>query len=106
MIITNRSHVQSHGVTCTRQFDYYATATGAVVCRVTFTPVARNLRYLRGHKTVQLLNLAFALNVSDCMMLLGLSLDMPEAVALFDALASSNLDATDNATSIAEWLNA
>ena len=34
MIITNRSHVQFRGVTCTCEFNYYATATCAVVCRV------------------------------------------------------------------------
>lgn len=106
MIINDKKHVQFRGVTCTASYDYYATATGAVVCRVTFIPVARNLRHLRGHKTVQLLNLAFALSVSDCIMLLGLSLDMPEAIALFGALASSNLDATDDATCIIKWLNA
>lgn len=106
MLINTRANVQFRGVTCTASYDYYATATGAVVCRVTYTPVARELHYLHGHKTVQLLNLAFALTVSDCMMLLGLSLDMPEAVALFDALASSTLHADDCARCIAEWLNA
>lgn len=106
MIIPNRSHVQFRGITCTRQFDFYATATGAVVCRVTFTPVARNLCHLRGHKTVQLLNLALCEDVQSAMMFLGLQLEQPEAAALFTVLASAPLDADAPAETIAEWLNA
>lgn len=105
MIIESKKHVQFRGTTCIASYDYYATATGAVVCRTTYTPVEKSLRYLRGHKTVQLLNLAFALNVSDCMMLLGLSLDMPEAAALFDALAGSNLRPDDCSRCIADYVN-
>lgn len=106
MIINNRKHVVFQGVICTREFDYYATATGAVVCRTTYTPVEKRLRHLRGHSTCQLLNLAFALSVSDCMMFLGLSLDHAPAAELFAALAGSNLRADDCAHDIAEWLNA
>ena len=106
MIIENKKNVKFRGITCTASYDYYATATGAVVCRTTYTPVEKSLRHLRGHSTCQLLNLAFALNVSDCMMLLGLSLDMPEAASLFDALAGSNLRPDDNACCIADLLNA
>ena len=105
MIIEGKKHVQFRGTDCTASYDYYATATGAVVCRVTYTPVARELRYLRGHKTVQLLNPAIALNVRDCMMLLGLSLDMPETAVLFDALASSDLRADDCSRCIADYVN-
>ena len=106
MIITNRSHVQFRGVTCTASYDYYATATGCVRCRTTYTPVEERLRYLRGHKTVQLLNLAFVQQVSDCMMYLGLQLDLPEAAELFAAIAASPLRADDCALEIADLLNA
>lgn len=106
MIITNKTRVVFHGVTCTRTFDFYATATGAVVCRTTYTPVEKSLRHLRGHSTCQLLNLAFALSVSDCMMLLGLQLDNDPAAELFAALTSSNLRADDCARGIADYLNA
>ena len=106
MIVTNRSHVQFRGVTCTREFDYYATATGAVMCRTSYTPVDKQLRHLRGHSTCQLLNLAFALSVRDCMMLLGLQLDHAPAAELFAALADSDLRADGCARDIAEWLNA
>ena len=105
MIIETKTRVMFRGVTCTATYDYYATATGCVRCRVTYTPVARELRYLRGHKTVQLLNLAFVQRVSDSMMFLGSELDMPEAAALFATLASSSLRADDCALTLAEWLN-
>lgn len=105
MIISNKTRVVFQGVTCTRTFDYYATVTGAVICRTTFIPVEKRLRHLRGHSTCQLLNLAFALNVSDCMMFLGLQLDHANAAELFAALAGSNLRADDCARDIAEWLN-
>lgn len=106
MIITNRSHVQFRGVTCTRKFDYYATATGVVKCRVTFIPVARDLRHLRGHFTCQLLNLALIDNVQGAFMFLGLQLDDAPAAELFTALASSTLAADADATCIADYLNA
>lgn len=105
MIISNCKHVEFRGVECTREFDYYATATGAVVCRTTYTPVEKRLRHLRGHSTCQLLNLAFALNVSDCMMFLGLQLDHAPAAELFAALAGSNLRADDCARDIADYVN-
>lgn len=105
MIINNRSHVQFRGVTCTREFDYYATTAGAVLCRTTFIPIRKELRHLRGHSTCQLLNLAFALNVSDCMMFLGLQLDHTPAAELFAALAGSNLRADDCARDIADYVN-
>lgn len=60
-------------------------------------------RYL--HSTCQLLNLAFALNVSDCMMFLGLQLDHAPAAELFAALAGSNLRADDCARDIADYVN-
>ena len=106
MIINTRTRVQFRGVTCTRTFDYYATASGTVKCRVIYTPVARELRHLRGHAMCQLLNLALIERVGDAMLYLGLQLDMSEAAELFAALASSSLDAQDDATCIAEWLNA
>lgn len=106
MIITNRSHVQFRGVTCTREFDYYATRGGAVKCRVTFIPVRKGLHHLRGHATVQLLNLALLESVSDAMLFLGVQLDDAPAAELFAALASSNLAADSDATCIADYLNA
>lgn len=106
MIIENRSHVQFRGVTCTRTFDYYATAAGCVKCRTTYTPAARNLRHLRGHETCQLLNLVLLGSVSDAMAFLGVQLDTPEGSELFAALASSTLRADDDASCIAELLNA
>lgn len=106
MILENKKHVQFRGVTCTATYDYYATATGAVVCRTTYTPVEKSLRHLHGHKTVQLLNLAFALNVSDAMIFLGLQLDDAPAAELFNALASSDLHADDCALTIVDYLNA
>lgn len=106
MIINNRQHVQFRGVTCVRTFDFYATATGAVKCRVTYIPTARNLRHLRGHSTCQLLNLALIDNVQGALMFLGLQLDDAPAAELFTALASSTLAADADATCIADWLNA
>lgn len=106
MIISTRTRVQFRGVTCTRQFDYYATASGAVKCRVTYTPVRKDLRHLRGHATVQLLNLALVDTVQSALMFLELQLDDAPAAELFAALASSALKATDDETCITEWLNA
>lgn len=106
MIITNRSHVQFRGVVCVRTFDYYATKSGAVKCRVTYTPIKRELRHLRGHETVQLLNLALVDNVQSALIFLGLQLEDSPAAELFAALASSTLDASDDATCIIDYLNA
>ena len=106
MIINTRTRVQFRGVTCTASYDYYATATGCVMCRVTYTPIRKELCHLRGHKTVQLLNLAFVQQVNDSMMFLGLQLDMPEAAELFATLAASDLRADDCALEIADLLNA
>lgn len=106
MIISNCKHVEFRGVICTRQFDYYCTRQGAVKCCVTYTPVTRELRHLRGHATVHLLNLALIDSVQSALMFLGLSLDEAPAAELFAALASSALKAADDATCIAEWLNA
>lgn len=106
MIISTSSRVQFRGVACTRQFDYYATRSGAVKCRVTYTPVRKDLRHLRGHATVQLLNLALLASVSGAMLFLGVQLDDAPAAELFYALAASDLDATGDATLIAELLNA
>ena len=106
MIIESKKHVQFRGVTCIASYDYYATATGAVVCRTTYTPVEKSLRHLRGHSTCQLLNLAFAMQVSDAMMFLGLQLDDAPAAELFNALASSDLHADDCSLTIVDYLNA
>lgn len=106
MIISNRSHVQFRGVTCTRKFDYYATPAGCVKCRVTFIPIRKELCHLRGHSTCQLLNLALIDNVQGALMFLGLQLDDAPAAELFTALASSTLAADADATCIADWLNA
>lgn len=107
MIITNRSRVQFRGTVCTRQFDYYATKSGAVKCRIIYTPVAHNLRHLRGHDTQQLANLALVPDVHGLMMVLGLCMDDDDASReLFAALASSNLRADDDATCIIDYLNA
>ena len=106
MIINTKTRVQFKGVTCVRTFDYYTTRGGAVKCRVTFIPVRKELRHLRGHKTVQLLNLALLASVSDAMLFLGVQLDDAPAAELFAALASSTLNATDDATCIADYLNA
>ena len=106
MIINAKTRVKFRGVTCTSSFDYYVTATGAVKCRVTYTPVCKDLRHLRGHATIQLLNLALIDSVQSALMFLGLSLDEAPAAELFAVLASSALKATDDATCIAEWLNA
>lgn len=106
MIISDRKHVQFRGVTCTRQFDYYATPAGCVKCRVTFIPVARNLRHLRGHSTCQLLNLALIDSVQAALMFLGLQLDDAPAAGLFTALASAPLAADADATLVADYLNA
>lgn len=106
MIISNCKHVEFRGVICTRQFDYYCTRQGAVKCRVTYTPVTRELRHLRGHATVQLLNLALIDTVQSALMFLGLQLDDAPAAELFAALASSALRTDDNATCIIDYLNA
>lgn len=105
MIISTRTRVQFRGVTCTRTFDYYATAAGAVMCEITYTPVAHELRDLRGHATVQLLNLALVDTVQSALMFLELQLDDAPAAELFAALASSALNATDDATCIIDYLN-
>ena len=106
MIINNHKRILFRGTVCTRQFDYYATRGGAVKCRVTFIPVRKELHHLRGHATVQLLNLALLASVSDAMLFLGVQLDDAPAAELFAALASSNLAADSDATCIADYLNA
>lgn len=106
MIISTRTRVQFRGVTCTRTFDYYATATGAVKCRVTYTPVARELRHLRGHNTQQLANLALVPDVHGLMMVLGLCMDDDASRELFASLVGSNLRPDDDATLVADYLNA
>lgn len=106
MIISNCKHVDFRGVICTRQFDYYCTRQGAVKCRVTYTPVARELRHLRGHDTQQLANLAQVPDVNGLMMVLGLCMDNDASRELFAALAGSTLRPDDDATLIADYLNA
>lgn len=106
MIIANKTRVQFKGIECVRTFDYYATKSGAVKCRVTYTPTRKELRHLRGHATVQLLNLALLASVSDAMLFLGVQLDDAPAAELFAALAGSNLPADRDATCIADYLNA
>ena len=106
MIISTRTRVQFRGVTCTRTLDYYATATGAVKCRVTYTPTRKDLRHLRGHNTQQLANLALVPDVHGLMMVLGLCMDDDASRELFAALASSDLRPDDDATLIADYLNA
>lgn len=106
MIIPDRKIILYMGVPCTREWDYYTTRGGAVKCRVTFIPVRKELRHLRGHESVQLLNLSLCEDVQSAMMLLGLQLDEPEAAALFAALASSPLGANAPAETIADYLNA
>ena len=106
MIISDRKIILYMGVPCTREWDYYTTRGGAVKCRVTFIPVRKELRHLRGHESVQLLNLSMCEDVQSAMMLLGLQLDEPEAAALFAALASSPLGANAPAETIADYLNA
>lgn len=106
MIINNRKHIIFRGVECTTSFDYYATASGAVKCRVTYTPVAREQRYLRGHDTQQLASLALVPDVRGLMMVLALCMDDDASRELFAALAGSNLRPDDDATCITEWLNA
>lgn len=106
MIINTRSRVEFRGVTCTSSFDYYATASGAVKCRVTYTPVCKDLRHLRGHATIQLLNLALVPDVHGVMMVLGLCMNDDASRELFAALAGSTLRPDDDATLIADYLNA
>lgn len=106
MIISNCKHVDFRGVICTRQFDYYCTRQGAVKCRVTYTPVARELRHLRGHDTQQFANLAQVPDVHGLMMVLGLCMDNDASRELFAALAGSTLRPDDDATLIADYLNA
>ena len=106
MIINTKARVQFKGVTCVRTFDYYATRGGAVKCRVTFIPVRKELRHLRGHEVVQLLDLSLCEDVQSAMMFLGLQLEQPEAGALFSALASAPLDANAPVETIADYLNA
>ena len=106
MIISNCKHVDFRGVICTRQFDYYCTRQGAVKCRVTYTPVARKLRHLRGHDTQQLANVALVPDVHGLMMVLGLCMDNDASCELFAALASSGLDAKADAFAIIDYLNA
>lgn len=106
MIISNCKHVDFRGVICTRQFDYYCTRQGAVKCRVTYTPVARELRHLRGHDTQQLTSLAQVPDVHGLMMVLGLCMDNDASRELFAALAGSTLRPDDDATLIADYLNA
>ena len=106
MIISTRTLIQFRGVICTRTFDYYATATGAVKCRVTYTPVARELRHLRGHDTQQLANLALVPDVHGVMMVLGLCMNDDASRELFAALAGSTLRPDDDATLIADYINA
>ena len=106
MIISDRKIILYMGVPCTRERDYYTTRGGAVKCRVTFIPVRKELRHLRGHEGVQLLNLSLCEDVHSAMMFLGLQLDEPEAAALFAALASSPLGANAPAETIADYLNA
>ena len=106
MIISDRKIILYMGVPCTREWDSYTTRGGAVKCRVTFIPVRKELRHLRGHEGVQLLNLSVCEDVHSAMMFLGLQLDEPEAAALFAALASSPLGANAPAETIADYLNA
>lgn len=106
MIISNCKHVEFRGVICTRQFDYYCTRQGAVKCRVSYTPVARELRHLRGHDTQQLANLALVPDIHGLMMALGLCMDDDASRELFAALASSCLDAKAGAFAIIDYLNA
>lgn len=106
MIISTKTRVQFKGVTCIRTFDYYATANGAVKCRVTYMPVREDLRYLRGHCTQQLANLALVPDVHGLMMVLGLCMDDDASRELFTALASSDLRPDDDATLVADYLNA
>lgn len=105
MIISTRAHVQFRGVYCTASYDYYCTRAGAVKCRVTYTPVRKDLRHLRGHCTQQLANLVLVPDVHGLMMVLGLCMDDDASRELFAALASSTLNATDDATCIADYLN-
>lgn len=106
MIIETKTRVLFRGVECTSSYDYYATRSGAVKCRVTYTPTRKSLCYLRGHDTQQLANLALVPDVHGLMMVLGLCMDDDASRELFDALASSNLAADDDATCIIDWLNA
>ena len=105
MIISNCKHVEFRGVTCTRRFDYDATAAGTVMCEITYTPIAYELRDLRGHETVQVLDLRFAPAICDAMMFLGLELDNAPAADLFAALAISSLPAEDCGESIASYIS-
>ena len=106
MIISTKTRIRFRGVTCTRTFDYYATASGTVKCRVTYTPVARELRGWRGLDTQQLANLALVPDVHGVMMVLGLCMDDDASRELFSALAGSNLRPDDDATLVADYLNA
>lgn len=105
MIIANKTRVQFKGIECVRTFDYYATKSGAVKCRVTYTPVRKDLRHLRGHCTQQLANLALVPDVHGLMMVLGLCMDDDASRELFAALALSDLRPDDDATLIADFLN-
>lgn len=105
MIINAKTRVKFRGVECTRTFDYYATANGCIMCDVTYIPIRRSLRDLRGHETFQLMDLAFAPNVSDAMIFLGLHLDEAPAAVLFAALAVSDLGADDFGECLAEYIN-
>lgn len=106
MIISDRKIILYMGVPCTREWEYYTTRGGAVKCRVTFIPIRKELRHLRGHEGVQLLNLSLCEDVQSAMLFLSLQLDEPEAAALFAALASSPLDANAPVETIADYLNA
>lgn len=106
MIINDKKRILYMGVPCTREWDYYTTRDGAVKCRTTFIPIHKELRHLRGHECVQLLNLSLCEDVQSAMLFLGLQLDEPEAAALFTALASAPLDANAPAETIADYLNA
>lgn len=106
MIIETKSRVQFRGTTCTRTFDYYCTRIGAVKCRITYTPVKRELCHLRGHDTQQLANLALVPDVHGLMIVLGLCMDDDASRELFTALASLDLRPDDDARCIADLLNA
>ena len=106
MIINDKKRILYMGVPCTREWDYYATRGGAVKCRVTFIPVRKELRHLRGHNTQQLANLALVPDVHGLMMVLGLCIDDDASRELFAALAGSNLRPDDDATCIIDYLNA
>ena len=106
MIINTKTRVIFRGIACNASYDYYCTRAGAIKCRITYTPVARELRHLRGHDTQQLANLTLVPDVHGLMMVLGLCMDDDASRELFAALASSNLLPDYDATCIIDYLNA